>query len=110
MIYRTIRPVTIFFIKARSNDRSKYFAIISPIDNAKYIEKFFYCVHIKVALGEGTTTSSPEKVIWANQSLLKAVLTVQHIGTITELISLYSKVVEYINFVPLANYQFNRLL
>jgi hypothetical protein len=49
--------------KARSNERSKYFAIISHIDNAKYIEKFIYCVHIKLALVKGATTSSPQKVI-----------------------------------------------
>jgi hypothetical protein len=50
-------------LKACSNERSKYFAMISHTDNAKYIEKFFYFVHIKLALLKGATMSSPQKVI-----------------------------------------------
>jgi hypothetical protein len=37
-------------LKARNNDRSKYFAIISHIDDTKCIEKCFYCVRIKLVL------------------------------------------------------------
>jgi hypothetical protein len=56
----TLKPEHV--LKPRNNDRSKYFAIISHIDNAKYIEKLFYCVHIKLALIKGTITSSPQNV------------------------------------------------